>query len=423
MITLGDYFFRVLSRFGAIPLWLLLALGALVVFYIVSKQGARANVSGVLSLGIAAFLVTAALFVTPAAWRGGIELAQVVRAMASAAPKASGSYAVAMATLELAPFVDASGARSRPLLLHVWYPTDVPAPSGRMSIGCAQLGETLRLPPQERAYPMVLFAPGLFGKAAQHAMVIGSLASHGYVVAAIDDVGLDSPVSTASPEEEEARLRPIDYSSAEAVQATMRRGSLRVAQEASKALDALDRLEACARSGATVGDRVDFSRIGFVGYSFGGAVAAEASFMDRRIAAVANLDGSLFGRAAETPLEVPFMVLSSDFSPEILFNPDSPRRHEFTLYQRDLRVLNAQSDRSSSHFFVIRGAFHDSFVDPLPGRRSLLKWLLLDPYRAQAIVEAYLVGFLDAYLKGDRDTLIGRRDPRYPEVRTFNSQD
>jgi dienelactone hydrolase len=421
MITVGDYLFRVLARFGAVPLWLALVVVSLFAFYIVYKQGTRANVSGALSLGIPIMLIAGALAVTPSAWRGGIELAQVVRAMVSELPKASGPYAVAVTTLEFARDDDAKSMQSVPILLHLWYPADVPAAFDRHPIACAQLGDLVRLPQQERVYPVVLFAPSLFGRAQQNASILGGLASHGYVVAAIDDVGWDPPASTASPEDEEARLRLVDYSSAEAVEATIRRGSRRVAQEAAKALEALDRLEACVQSSIGAGSRIDFSRVGFVGFSFGGAVAAESSFMDPRIAAAANLDGALFGRAAESPLAVPFMVLSSDFSPEILFNPNSPRRHEFAFYQRGLRMLEAQSNRANNHFFLIRGSFHDSFVDPSPSLRSVLKWLLLDPYRARTIIQAYLVGFLDAYLKGNSCALIGPDDPRYPEVRTFNS--
>lgn len=422
MITLGDYFFRVLARFGAIPLWLVLILGPLLAVYILSRQETRANVPGAVSLGVLVLLIVGALVVTPAALRAGIELSQVMRAVVSAPPQASGPYAVAVATLELPPLSTSADADDQPILFQLWYPSSASAgqaTSDHHPISCMQLQDVVRLPDDERTgYPVVLFAPGLYGKAEHNSLVIRSLVSHGYVVAAIDDVALDSPLSTASPEDEEARLRPIDYSSAEAVATTMRRGSLRVAREASKALDVLNRLEACVRNDARSQNRMDFTRIGFVGFSFGGAVAAESSLMDSRIAAVANLDGSFFGRAAEQPLDVPFMLLSSDFSPEILFDPNSARRHEFALYKRDLRVLQAQSTRPNNHLFLIRGAFHDTFLDPALSPRNLLKWLLLDPYRAHTIIETYLVGFLDAYLKGDHHALIGPNDPRYREVRT-----
>jgi dienelactone hydrolase len=419
-MTVWDYFFRVLARFGAVPLWLLLVFAGLVAFYILSKQGTRANVSGALSLGIPMMLIAGVLVVTPAALRGGIELAQLLRTVVSEPPKPSGPYAVTVATLELARDAHASRGQSEPILLHLWYPTDAPAAPDQHPIACAQLGDRLRLPHREQAFPVVLFAPGLFGRAEQNTLVIGSLASHGYVVAAIDDVGLDSPVSTASPEGEEARLRPIDFSSAEAVEATMRRGGLRVAQEAAKALEALDRLEACFRNDINTQNKMDFARIGFVGFSFGGTVAAESSLMDARVAAVVNLDGSFFGRAAEQPLDVPFMVLSSDFDPQMVFDTSSARRHEFKLYQRDLRVLQAQTTRPNSHIFLIRGAFHNAFEDPSFSLRNLFKQLLLDSHRAHRIIGDYVIGFLDAYLKGDRRALIGANDPRYPEVRILD---
>jgi predicted dienelactone hydrolase len=422
MITLGDYFFRVLTRFGAIPLWLLLILGSLFALYILSRQGTRANVPSVLLLGVVVLLIVSALLVTPAAWRAGAGLAQVMRGVVSGSPPAAGPYSVTLATLELAP-LQSSSAERQPILLQLWYPSEASghqASPDRRPISCLQLREGLRLPQDDAVYSVVLFAPGLYGKAEHNRWLIRSLASHGYVVAAIDDVGLDSPRSTASPEEEEARLRPIDFSSAEAVEATMRRGSVRVAQEASKALEALDGLEACLRSDGPTYARMNFARVGFVGFSFGGAVAAESSIVDSRVAAVANLDGSFFGRPVEQPLDVPFMMLSSDFNPEMVFDPSSPRRHEFLLYQRDLRILQAQSTRPDTHLFLIRGAFHDTFLDPTFSPRSVFKQLLLDTHRAQSIIGDYVVGFLDAYLKGNRRALISPDDPRYPEVQTLD---
>jgi dienelactone hydrolase len=73
-------------------------------------------------------------------------------------------------------------------------------------------------------------------------------------------------------------------------------------------MTALDRFEACAN--ADWHARVHFDRVGFFGFSFGGATAAEAGTFDPRVVAVANLDGSLMGHAAFGALEKPYMALS-----------------------------------------------------------------------------------------------------------------
>lgn len=145
--------------------------------------------------------------------------------------------------------------------------------------------------------------------------------------------------------------------------------------------------------------------------------------MDSRIAAVVNLDGSLFGRAAEDAVKVPYLMMHSDFSRQVLYDPNSRHLYDYLLDQNDLRLVDVQVNVPESHLFVIRSSFHATYGDPAPELQNLLKWLLLDPYRSREIIDAYLTGFLDAYLKGDRRGLLGASDPRYPEVRALNSRD
>jgi hypothetical protein len=144
--------------------------------------------------------------------------------------------------------------------------------------------------------------------------------------------------------------------------------------------------------------------------------------MDSRIAAVVNLDGSLFGRAAKAPVNVPLLWMHSEFSRQELYDPNSPLRYQYMLDQNDLDLVEVQTKLPDSYLFVIGDSDHGTFEDPpSPGPRDLIKWLVLDPYRAHAIIDAYLIGFLDAYLKGDRRGLLGANDPRYPEIRILTA--
>src|SRR6185295_1906174 len=59
---------------------------------------------------------------------------------------------------------------------------------------------------------------------------------------------------------------------------------------------------------------VDFDRIGFVGFSFGGAVAAEATLTEPRLKAVADLDGWHFGRSATVGVTIPYLIVNSDYA-------------------------------------------------------------------------------------------------------------
>jgi dienelactone hydrolase len=100
----------------------------------------------------------------------------------------------------------------------------------------------------------------------------------------------------------------FDYSSDAAFSALLQTGARKARLQAEWAMTALDRFEACAN--ADWHARVHFDRVGFFGFSFGGATAAEAGTFDPRVVAVANLDGSLMGHAAFGALEKPYMLSS-----------------------------------------------------------------------------------------------------------------
>jgi dienelactone hydrolase len=423
-IAFKDLFLELLKRYATIPLFLTLAIVILLAVRSLSKDFTRPHLTTTLAVGLLLCALAGAFAVAPAAWRSGSRFFQVLRATFSVPASVSGPFAVGNCKIALAPLLNADRAPGEPIALHLFYPAQ--AGSGQSTadqppIANGQLDGVLRLPLTDAPYRMVLLAPGLGGTPSKMALIARNLASHGYVVAGINDPARDAPRGDVSAADEETRLRPFDFSSAEALAATFRRGKVRVDRVASRALAALDRLEVAIQSSAGLRGRIDLTRVGFVGFSFGGAAAAESTFMDPRIAAVANLDGSLFGRAAQAPVNVPYLWLHSDFSRQVLFDPSSPRRYEYRLDQNDLRLVEVQSIRPDSHLFIIRGSFHESFVDPSPGLKSLFKWLLLDPYRAHEIIDAYLIGFLDTYLKGDRRNLLGANNPRYPEVQILNS--
>lgn len=426
-ITFIDLFLAILNRNGAMPLFLALAIVSLLAAFYISKAPKLRHPATVLAVVILTCSLAGGFAAAPAAWRSGIRLLQVFQAVFSVQPSNSGPFVVEDTKVALAtPLANADLTTSETILVHFFYP--VRADSERAiadqgQIACGHIDGIIRLPEARQPYRLVLLAPGLNKTPSSMSLVARNLASHGYVVAGINDPARDALRSGASASDEEIRLRPFDFSSDEALAGTMRRGSVRAEQVASRALTILDRLEVCIQNSARLQGRIDVKRVGFVGYSFGGAAAAESSFMDSRIAAVVNLDGWLFGRATVAPVSKPILFMCSDFGGQALYDPSSPQRFEFKHDQNNRRLLEVQAKRPDSYLFIIDGIDHDMFEDPSSSLRNLIKWLVVDPYRAHAIIDAYLIGFLDAYLKGDRRGLIGANDPRYLEVRPLNSQD
>ncbi len=137
--------------------------------------------------------------------------------------------------------------------------------------------------------PVVVLAPGFGSMIALSTSLAEHLASHGYVV-----VALQTDIAA-----EAAAMMPNTVL-----------GTKRTEQVAAS----LDLIGSAAFE-ALVGP-VDQQRIAVGGHSFAGSIAFNISLHDRRVAAVFDLDGRLFADAAATPTKIPSLVVTSSGSGE-----------------------------------------------------------------------------------------------------------
>jgi len=150
--------------------------------------------------------------------------------------------------------------------------------------------------------------------------------------------------------------------------------------------------------------RADLSRVGHMGMSFGGSAAAAAAYEDPRSAAVVNLDGSDFHhtRTTNADIPVPFMMLYSDSIADfgtIEGPPAKPFGFNDFSYER-FSTAGLRDDVTRLH---VQGVTHPGVSDfPLMLRWPLRSQLTgpLDGYRMVAIVNAFVAGFFDKYLRG-----------------------
>jgi predicted dienelactone hydrolase len=230
-------------------------------------------------VGLAIGLGIGGLLFSPALPRLIIAMRQFV--IARVPTDTSGPFPVATKDVALPSFT----AGEPPLLVQIWYPGAAnPSPVVSLSESMAHALDDLRLADAHKQFLLLLYAPGNGGKKDDNASTAAELASHGYVITAIDDIERDpSPPVTA-----DEILQPLafEFSSAEAFITTLRTGDRKVRLQAKKALVALDRLTACANADWRA--RVRFDGVGFFGFSFGGATAAESSTVDPRVAAAAK---------------------------------------------------------------------------------------------------------------------------------------
>jgi len=305
----------------------------------------------------------------------------------------------------------ASATNDPAIFVQIWYPATANLPATDLlsesaaPVACSKVMDDRRLSDTRSQFPILLYAPWNGGAKDDNASTAAELASHGYVVMAIDDIDRDPRSPTAT---EDRQPLAFDFSSAEAFKTTLRNSDRKVRRQAEKALTALDRLKACANADWRA--RIQFDRIGFFGFSLGGSTAAEAGTFDPRVVAVANLDGWLFGRAAFGALDKPYMTILIDDDvfprPDQLQSHDPNERYASRLTDRDMREEVRLANRPDGFGFQIVNTFHENLSDQVFERRFSKAWLLADPYRVKAVRDAYLLAFFDTYVRGIASPLL-----------------
>lgn len=164
----------------------------------------------------------------------------------------------------------------------------------------------------------------------------------------------------------------------------------------------LDRLEE-VNAGAIASPfarRLDFSRLGVLGMSFGGTTAGEVCLEDNRVKAGVNLDGLQFGRLIDQPLKKPFMFMNS----------------------QDGRGLNEpvyERAEGPAYYVTVKGSKHLDYSD-LAFISPLFKHMgatgTVGGQRMTKIYSAYVLAFFDKYVKGQESPLLAGPPSIYPEV-------
>lgn len=329
----------------------------------------------------------------------------------------------------------------RKLPVEVWYPADSVAGRGGAPYVArpAEFGANSPLKALEhvrtyavsgapvavaqRQYPVLIYNHGAGWPRFSATFVTEELASRGYVVFGVDHPGMDQTVlfsdgTSFSPDtlRQPAGTRGDDQ----------RVAAARVAQYLNDVafpiwIDdsrfVLDRIAELNRVPGPFQGRLDLSRIGMLGWSFGGAAAIEMLRTDPRVKAAVNHDGRLFGGAMSEPLHKPFMLFHHGIddaaaAPEPVRATAREILSQIQSYDSTARAL-ATDDW---YDVTIARTNHGHFSD-LPLFMTLFQdtTLLAGP-RAHEIIAAYTVAFFDRYLKGIDNALLNASGSPYPEV-------
>jgi predicted dienelactone hydrolase len=252
-------------------------------------------------------------------------------------------------------------------------------------------------------WPVLLFEPGAGVNAAFYSAFTEDLASHGYVVFGIEPTGWVStrfPDSHTTPFSDKRSDDPAWFIG---TAFPLWAADLRFT---------LDQITAWNNDPKSLFfHRLDLTKVGAFGHSFGGGSSILAALDDPRIKAVLNLDGSPFNILSERSFSKPLMVIKHNVSPQYQQLP--PDEHGKAVQAQVEEELSSLYLKGSPGFRVdILDAQHMSFSDMAflstwaeAGRR----YGTHNPADGAAtvmVIRDYILAFFDKFLRGKDSTLL-----------------
>lgn len=279
--------------------------------------------------------------------------------------------------------------------------------------------------PRPRSLPVVIMRAGASAFVVNYSTLAEDLASHGYVV-----VGFDAPYRTFTVVFPDGRVmrRPPENNPELCAEQPPARQAPCVSRflaawtaDVAFVLDRLERLNASSSGGKLAG-RLDMTRVGVFGHSFGGATALQFCHDDPRCRAGIDIDGQPFGSVVQEGLRQPFMFLLSDHGDL----PDSSDPVSRRIWA-NIRSIYDRLPPDGRLCIAIRGANHFLFSDDgaLLKSHIVLRALRMagivgiDGRRQLAVTTFCVHSFFDAYLKGASAAHLEIPSRLYPEIRVL----
>ncbi len=309
----------------------------------------------------------------------------------------------------------------RTVPVDVWYPAD-PATTGAKTVYAipgASYSSSVAFdaPPVASGgpFPLVVYSHGSGGQRFISAFITEALAARGYVVVAADHLGntaLDDFTGTTKTREEIVRLRPVDI-----------RAEIAAITAAS------------ADPTSPFAGAVDADRVGLIGHSAGGAgvlmtaAGRDGAAVPEGLRAVVGL-GTYVEPVTDAELrriEVPTLLLSGTLDDTTPIATETVRAWKRLgadpLIRVDLKDVGHQSYTDVCYYSELV----DARPDLAPAIREAIKSRddqacterFLDADRAHRIIDRWVIGFLDRYVKGQRNAgkLLRAEDPKIEVVK------
>jgi dienelactone hydrolase len=350
-------------------------------------------------------------------------------------PRPTGPYAVGTRVLYLVDrsrTEDQDPGRKRELMVQIWYPA---TPSRNSRAPYRRREETTPLSSYQSVlwthsrwnapvaknggkFPVLLFNPGWNGRRTSNTYLVEDLASHGFVVAGIDHPYNSDPVVFPDGRVVLPRSAYVMDFSKHSLQEILSNGNDELLRQTADTLFVLNQMEEMnSKPESPFYRRLDTQHAGALGFSMGGAVAAQACLSDPRIRSALDLDGSLFGPVRDAGLPKPFMFILEDVTlrtPQEIAQLPHAQQVDAALDISD----DAMFRKYGGYRIHLHGATHVSFTDkaifsPFPSLSGAGK---LPPRRQFFIIRQYAVAFFEQTLKGESPALLEAQTSPFREA-------
>lgn len=301
--------------------------------------------------------------------------------------------------------------------------------------------EDLPLSDRQPRYPVVLFSHGAGTSMEVQTSQSEDLASHGYIVVAIDHTYVSAatlfPDRIVSHKEATANFNVPEP--AEIITQIM-------ADDASFVIDKLGEMND-GKVDSIFEGKFDLENIGAIGHSVGGAVAYNLAINDSRVKAAVDLDGVVFITPQSAANVSPFLMLTNDqyhiqaivarqplmkpfeemdeidqkITMEIYGNEDVYKQAYSKAQQNVIALTKVLQE--SENLFTIAGSDHMKFTDiglfiGVPQLRELINIRgETEPARCLEITKALTLAFFDQHLKDEPSDSLESVIAAYPELK------
>jgi predicted dienelactone hydrolase len=330
----------------------------------------------------------------------------------------------------------ADGSR-REIVVQAWYPTDTSrgkaAPYRRRTETTLASSYQAFIPTHaalnaevalgSAPFPVLLFEPAMYGRRSEYAFLLEELASHGYVVFAIDHPYNSGPVQLANGKV----IQPppasiVEHLGSVGVEGFYKSVEAELEKQTADTLFLLDTLFRWnADPSSRFYHRLDLGRVGAIGHSLGGSVAVEAAARDPRIHAVFDMSGPLFGQARKNGLKAPLFFLTEHVplpsAGELArLNPDDRAGSEVNITY--MREISSMLSRDGGYYAELPTENHSIFTDR--GLYSpFVRFAGEDPAvtrRMHEVITRYAVAFFGQTLNAQPAALLSQTPSPFPGV-------